>query len=75
MARCSEKFLICSERPKEDMGGGITRKILGYDETLMVVRVWFEENAIGYVHDHPHAQVAYVESGTFEFMVDGETRH
>ena len=48
MSKCSDKFLICSERPKEDMGGGITRQILGYDETLMVVRVWFEENAIGY---------------------------
>jgi quercetin dioxygenase-like cupin family protein len=75
MAQHSEKFLIAAERPKEDMGGGITRQILGYDESLMVVRVWFEENAIGYTHDHHHAQVAYVESGTFDFMVDGETRH
>ena len=74
MTQCSDKFLLGSETLKEDLGDGITRQILGYDDSLMLVKVWFDENAIGYTHAHHHAQVTYVESGEFDFTVDGETK-
>jgi len=74
MKKNSEKFVFAGETLKEDIGGGITRQILGYDGSLMLVKAWFEENAEGYTHAHHHAQVTYVESGEFEFSVDGETK-
>ncbi len=58
----------------EQVDEGITRQFLGYGPELMAVKVWFEEGAIGYQHDHPHTQVSYVESGEFEATIDGETK-
>ena len=51
---------------------GITRQILGYDDRLMLVRVRFEQGAVGVMHSHPHRQVTYVESGSFEVRIDGK---
>lgn len=70
----SPPFVSARETPKEDLGDGITRQILGYGPEIMVVRVWFEKGAIGQVHAHRHSQSTYVESGQFEVFVDGETQ-
>ncbi len=70
----SEAFVSDSATPREELGGGITRKILGYGPDLMIVRVWFEKGAVGEVHAHPHSQSTYVESGQFEVYIDGEKR-
>lgn len=74
MTAQSESFLYGSSVLKEDMGGGIVRQIMGYDPSLMIVRVEFEEGAVGDVHSHLHSQIAYVESGEFEVFIDGETK-
>ena len=37
----------------------------------MVVKVKFEKGAVGAVHHHVHSQVTYVESGKFEFTING----
>jgi quercetin dioxygenase-like cupin family protein len=66
----TDAFVLSTEVEVENLGGGIKRQILGHDESLMVVKVWFEEGSIGYVHKHPHTQVTYVESGEFEVQVD-----
>ena len=39
-----------------------------------MARVEFEAGAEGYVHAHPHSQVAYVESGEFDVFIDGVTK-
>jgi quercetin dioxygenase-like cupin family protein len=67
----SEKFVFGSAAKKECLGNGMTRQVLGHNSDLMVVRVWFEEGAEGYVHKHIHSQVAYVESGEFDVNVGG----
>jgi quercetin dioxygenase-like cupin family protein len=69
----SERFVFSDQAEKEDQGGGIVRQILGYNDSLMLARASFEEGSIGYTHTHPHAQLAYVESGVFEFTVGDET--
>jgi quercetin dioxygenase-like cupin family protein len=56
----------------ESAGEGIRRKILGYDEGLMLVLVEFQEGAIGHVHQHPHRQVSYVVEGSFEVEIDDQ---
>jgi unsaturated pyranuronate lyase len=40
----------------------------------MLVRVTFEQGAVGYVHQHPHRQVSYVERGVFEVRLGDETK-
>jgi quercetin dioxygenase-like cupin family protein len=50
----------------EDLGAGVKRKIMAYDKQLMLVKVAFEQGAIGSVHNHPHLQMSYVAKGIFE---------
>lgn len=56
----------------EDLGNGIKRRVLAYDENLMTVEVTFEKGAIGAMHKHPHEQMTYIISGKFEFDINGE---
>jgi quercetin dioxygenase-like cupin family protein len=56
----------------ETVDNGIERKILGYDDQLMMVHIRFEKGAVGSLHHHFHRQVSYVESGRFEVTIDGE---
>lgn len=52
---------------------GIHRLLMGYDNQLMMAKVWFDKGAVGEMHKHPHTQVAYVAAGEFAVTVDGET--
>ncbi len=72
--QASPAFVMAESTPKEDLGDGITRQILGYGPEIMIVRVWFDKGAVGQVHSHRHSQSSYVESGSFEVLVDGERR-
>lgn len=69
----SKSFLFENEIHWEPAGEGVTRQIMGYDGQLMLVKVKFEKNAIGYEHTHYHTQSTFVASGKFEFTIDGET--
>ncbi len=60
--------------PWEVVGNGVKRKIVAYDEKIMMVLVDFEKDAIGAVHQHYHTQITYIESGSFEVEVDGQKR-
>lgn len=55
----------------EDVGEGVRRKILAYDDKLMVVRVEFKKGSIGNIHQHYHSQITNVESGRFEVQING----
>lgn len=70
MKRESKHFIFGDKVEVEDVGGGIRRQILGFNDDLMVVKVWFDEGSIGYVHEHFHSQVAYVHSGEFDVNVN-----
>lgn len=70
----SERFLFGNDVPIEDVGGGITRQILGHNDALMLVKAIFETGAEGYQHEHYHSQVSYVESGVFDVTIDGVTK-
>ena len=64
-------FTTFDSIPWQDMGSGIRRKILTYDEKIMMVRVDFEKGAVGALHQHPHIQVTHIESGYFEVEISG----
>ncbi|MBO9151287.1 cupin domain-containing protein [Chitinophaga sp. GCM10012297] len=58
----------------ENAAPGIQRQVFGYDETMMLVKVKFEKGAVGDMHQHPHTQASYVESGSFELTIGGEKK-
>ena len=68
----SEKFLHENEMKWEDLGGGVQRMILGFDNQIMMVKVKFEKGSVGSAHQHFHTQATYCACGQFEFMIDGE---
>ena len=47
-----------------------TYQIAAYDEHLMMVKVKFNQGAVGTLHQHPHTQSTYVASGCFEVTID-----
>lgn len=65
-------FMNSPKSEAEDLGGGIHRTLLGYDNKILMAKIWFDEGAIGEVHDHHHSQVSYIASGKFEVEIDGK---
>ena len=66
------KVVYSGDVALQDLGGGTGRKVLAYNESLMIVEVHFETGAIGSVHTHPHLQSTYVKCGRFRFTIDGK---
>ncbi|MHC2595160.1 MULTISPECIES: cupin domain-containing protein [Pantoea] len=67
-------FIFKSATRLDDLGNGVTRRILAHGGTLMAVEVTFEQGAVGPLHHHPHEQLTYVLSGRFAFTIDGVTK-
>ncbi|PAS98026.1 MAG: cupin [Candidatus Dactylopiibacterium carminicum] len=67
-------FVFGKDRPMEDLGNGVSRRILAYGGKMMQVEVHFADGATGYMHNHPHEQLTYILSGEFEFTIGDETK-
>ena len=74
MEKKSDTYQIASDIQWEDAGEGIVRQIMAYDEHLMMVKVKFEQGAVGTLHQHPHTQCTYVASGCFEVIIGEEKK-
>lgn len=70
----SQEFLLDDEIEWEVVGEGVKRKIMGYDDKIMLVKVNFDEGGVGPMHEHYHSQVTYVESGEFELTIGENTK-
>lgn len=66
------KFFKSAEMPWEELGGGVSRQIQGFDNQIMMVKVKFEKGSVGAPHQHFQTQTTYCASGKFEFTVNGE---
>jgi quercetin dioxygenase-like cupin family protein len=60
---------IAWETPAE----GIRRKVMAYGDQLMAVYVEFKKGAVGSLHSHPHLQISYLQTGSFDVTIDGKT--
>jgi quercetin dioxygenase-like cupin family protein len=69
-----KQFINDADIPWEDLGAGLKRKIMAYDDNLMMVKVHFEEGGIGTLHSHFHTQMSYVESGAFEITIGDQRK-
>ncbi|MBE5770857.1 MAG: cupin domain-containing protein [Clostridiales bacterium] len=64
---------LSREIPFKDLGGGVQRRVLSYNEEMMSVEVAFETGAVGAAHTHPHTQCSYVLSGRFSYCIEDES--
>jgi quercetin dioxygenase-like cupin family protein len=53
---------------------GVRRKVLGFDDNLMMTLVEFKKYTRGHLHNHSHRQVSYIVNGSFEVQIDNETK-
>ena len=70
----SKEFLLDKNQEWEVVGEGVKRKIMGFDDKIMLVKVFFDEGGIGYEHEHYHSQVTYAIDGEWEFTIGGVTK-
>lgn len=63
-------FFVGSQLTWEDLGNGIYRQIMGFNDHIMLVKVKFDKGSIGYIHQHFHSQVTYVAEGVFEVNIN-----
>tara|TARA_R110001632_G_scaffold51669_4_gene128642 strand:+ start:815 stop:1162 length:348 start_codon:yes stop_codon:yes gene_type:complete len=70
----SKEFIFGNDIEWEVVGEGLKRKIMGYDDKIMLVKVDFEVGAVGVMHEHYHSQVTYVESGEYDLTIGEETK-
>ncbi|MDM1294235.1 cupin domain-containing protein [Sphingobacterium sp. N143] len=67
-------FLHDQEQPWTDIGDGVKRKILVFNNELMLMKVHFKKGAVGALHQHPHTQISYVNAGKFKYHINGTDR-
>ncbi|MBF9144121.1 cupin domain-containing protein [Hymenobacter properus] len=67
-------FVTDGQAEWETTGHGVRRKVLAHGPDLMLTRVAFETGGVGARHNHPHAQLSYVESGAFAYTIGEETQ-
>ena len=69
----SNLFIRPTESQWTPTDPGVRRRILTYNDQLMIVEFSFEQDAVGKLHNHPHIQASYVAQGRFEVTIDGVT--
>ncbi len=69
-----QRFVNAEFLPWESAGDGVRRKIGAYGDDLMAVVVEFKKGSIGYIHKHPHRQITYIQSGSFEVTIGDEKK-
>ncbi len=69
----SNYYILNDATPVLDLGGGVSRQILGFNDHLMMVKVIFSKGAIGALHTHVHTQTTYCAGGSFEFRIGEKT--
>ena len=58
----------------EEISEGLERKIIGYSDELMMVKVRVAKGTQVPMHHHPHVQSSCVISGKFELVLNDETK-
>ena len=70
----SKEFNFGKDIQWDEVGDGVRRQIMAYDDTIMLVNVEFKKGGIGQMHKHYHAQVTQVVSGSFKVTIGDETK-
>jgi quercetin dioxygenase-like cupin family protein len=70
----SRIFFETGKTDWEQLDGGVSRQIMGYDDRIMLVKVKFEKGSEGVAHKHPHVQNSYVAEGVFEVTIGSRTQ-
>lgn len=65
-------FILDRETEAVTLENGVTRKIKGYLDDLMVCELHWNKGQVGDVHAHPHRQCGYIIRGSFGAQMEGK---
>jgi len=57
---------------QNELGKGVSRKILAHVSSVMMVEVHFIKGAVGEIHSHVHEQISYIIKGSFQVTIEGK---
>lgn len=69
-----ETFIEDGSLEWETVNERVKRKIMAYDNSLMLVKAAFQQGGVGPIHHHYHSQITHIESGVFEVTIGKETK-
>lgn len=72
MNRSSKTMIPGRTAEWEQLGPGLSRQILGWDNQIMMVKVKFKKGVSASKHTHFHTQTTFCHSGKFEFTIAGK---
>jgi len=55
-----------------DLGKGVSRKVLAHVINMMMVEVNFIKGAVGEIHAHENEQISYIVKGSFQVNIEGK---
>ena len=67
-----KKFISDNEIEWQQVDKGVQRKIMAFNQNLMMVKVRFEKGGVGALHKHHHSQITHIASGIFEIEIENE---
>jgi len=68
------QYILDENIPWEQVEPGVKRKVLSFDERVMMVKVAFGAGGVGALHHHHHTQISYVAEGVFEISIGAEKK-
>jgi quercetin dioxygenase-like cupin family protein len=68
------QFVANDEIGWVDLDRNVRRKIMAYDDNLMLVKVEFKSGGVGPLHKHVHSQITHVDSGVFEVEIGAQKK-
>lgn len=71
MTQKGQLWVFHDQTQAQHGGEGVVRRVLAYDEGMMMVENTFVAGARAPMHKHPHLQTAYIAEGVFTFEIDG----
>ena len=71
MTQRGQLWVFHEETQPQPLAEGVVRRVLAYDEGMMMVENTFEAGSKAPLHSHPHLQTAYVVEGVFTFEIGG----
>jgi len=68
------QYMLDEDIAWEQVEPGVKRKVLSFDDRIMMVKVAFDTGGVGALHHHHHTQISYVAAGEFEISIAGEKK-
>ena len=60
--------------PWEVLDEKVSRKIMSYNQDLMLTKVAFKQGGVGAKHKHPHLQMSYIAAGVFKITIGNDSK-